>query len=897
MLKLIAFISCLIVSSIIGAQNTSSVGVPPMISFPPENFNNSGKIWDIASAENGMVYMATDKGLLEFDGTQWQIYKGSNGFTRSVLVLNDSIIYTGSDLDFGIWRKNNIQQFFYTSLFPFKKETQSQNEEFWHIYQQNDIVIFQSFYNIYIYKQAQLIKIPAPSKFLSSFSYQDTLYFNDEKNGLLILSESSLKQYIENKDQNLNEVMGLFKDKEITYLVTKKNGLLALNNGKIVEVNNELSNKIKNYNAFIYKQLNDKYLAFGTILNGLLITDAQGNLLHHINKNKGLINNTVLSIEITPNGKLFIGLDYGLSAIDLKSKLRYFFDFRGEFGTGNAAIMHQNHLYVGTNQGLYVTHWDNLNNKLENYNFQLIKDTEGQVWDLKVIDNKLFVGHDKGLFVLENNQFRSIENEPGCWKIVTFKDKILSGNYNGISVFQNDKNQWKRIKKLDQIFGSCNQIVIENDSTLWVFIPNYGAIKAIFDANFTIKNKEIFELQKFAGENHLLKKVNENIVIVSTTNYYQYFGSKNQFKENAQNSQQNLQPLYMPLGSSISVINNDYLFYPIFNGFALKSTSNFDLKFKTNKKLILRKIVAFNNVEQQVVSIDNKIPYSLNNVNIEIVIPNEENVNYEYSIDKKKTFQKINKDNLISLINLKSGKNRIFVRAYQNDELADETEIVIRVASPWYKTPYAIFIYILLFFALIYLLFVWQNVVLKKQKKSFLLKEQQSLREQAEKYRIELMGMEQEILKTENNQIKQQLKNKTIELANKAKDNEEKNKLLLTIKEKFEVLLEDEQTKSKYKLNEIKRLLDTYINTEDKTFEIQMDELHQEFFKKLKDKYPILSTNDLRLCAYLKIGLNSKEISNLLNIQPSSAFISRSRLRKKLNLDPNQDLIDFLNAI
>jgi len=74
-----------------------------------------------------------------------------------------------------------------------------------------------------------------------------------------------------------------------------------------------------------------------------------------------------------------------------------------------------------------------------------------------------------------------------------------------------------------------------------------------------------------------------------------------------------------------------------------------------------------------------------------------------------------------------------------------------------------------------------------------------------------------------------------------------------------------------------------------------MDELHQEFFKKIKDQFPNLSNNDLRLCAYIKVGLNSKEIAEILNIRPSSSYINRSRLRKKLNLKTEDDLYDFLN--
>jgi DNA-binding CsgD family transcriptional regulator len=185
---------------------------------------------------------------------------------------------------------------------------------------------------------------------------------------------------------------------------------------------------------------------------------------------------------------------------------------------------------------------------------------------------------------------------------------------------------------------------------------------------------------------------------------------------------------------------------------------------------------------------------------------------------------------------------------------------------------------------------------LKKQKHKMLRKEQNALRKQAEKHRQQLQQIEQERLHEEYDQMKQQLKNKTIELASKARDNEEKNRLILSLKETCEKAQKN-PTISKLKLTEMSRMLDSYLKVEDNTFEIQMDELHQDFFRKLKEKFPGLSANDLRWCAYLKIGLNSKEIADILNIQPSSAYISRSRLRKKLNLQTDEDLYSFLNKI
>ena len=154
----------------------------------------------------------------------------------------------------------------------------------------------------------------------------------------------------------------------------------------------------------------------------------------------------------------------------------------------------------------------------------------------------------------------------------------------------------------------------------------------------------------------------------------------------------------------------------------------------------------------------------------------------------------------------------------------------------------------------------------------------------------------QKQLELEQNKLKEEIRNKTIELATKAKDDYDKNRLLQIINEKI-VEAENNPNISKLKLGEIRRLVKTYLETEDHTFEIQMDELHQEFFKAMKKRFPSLSIYDLRMCTYLKIGLNSKEMADIFQVLPSSINVSRSRLRKKLNLSPDDDLYEFLNSI
>jgi len=305
---------------------------------------------------------------------------------------------------------------------------------------------------------------------------------------------------------------------------------------------------------------------------------------------------------------------------------------------------------------------------------------------------------------------------------------------------------------------------------------------------------------------------------------------------------------------------------------------------------------AFNNHVSIPVSSGSVIPYRLNNIKIDLLVPFQNNVEYQYKIGEKGLWSKLSDNNSLNVINLNAGEYEIYFKAKVSDELEVNNSIILTIETPWFRSLFAYCCYAIIVTLILYFLMKLQFRVLAKQEKRLLEVKDRSLLEQAKKHEDVLGQIEKVRLREEVEYVKTQLKNKTVELANKAKENEEKNRLLQTIKIQFEQLQNDSDP-LKIKWGELQRLLDSYISMQDNTFEIQMDELHQEFFKNLKQKFPGLSSNDLRLCAYLKIGFSSKEIADLLNIQPSSIYISRSRLRKKLNLSIEEDLYDFLNSI
>lgn len=94
-------------------------------------------------------------------------------------------------------------------------------------------------------------------------------------------------------------------------------------------------------------------------------------------------------------------------------------------------------------------------------------------------------------------------------------------------------------------------------------------------------------------------------------------------------------------------------------------------------------------------------------------------------------------------------------------------------------------------------------------------------------------------------------------------------------------------------------MLDKNLNSKQDwiAFEEAFNNADKNFFKKIKDKHPNLTSGDLRLCVYLRLNLTSKEIAPLLNISPRSVEIKRYRLRKKMDLSREESLTSYIVEI
>lgn len=187
----------------------------------------------------------------------------------------------------------------------------------------------------------------------------------------------------------------------------------------------------------------------------------------------------------------------------------------------------------------------------------------------------------------------------------------------------------------------------------------------------------------------------------------------------------------------------------------------------------------------------------------------------------------------------------------------------------------------------------YENRLLEHQRKV----KKKLLEEQEERMAREAAANEKKLISLKNLQLEQELESKNRELANAAMNIVYKNEMLNNLHHELTNLNDSSGNKlSNDQLRKVNKLIDE-AHSDDRDwdlFEKSFNEAHENFFKKLKSEYPSLVPNDLKLCAYLRLNMSSKEIASLLNISTRGVEIRRYRLRKKLNLPTNKNLTEFL---
>ena len=956
MLKLLRlFIFLTLSSNLIYAADIKSIGVPYIENYPKSVYSSGNQNWSIAKDKNGVMYFGNAEGLLTFDGKYWQKYQMPNRqIVRSVATDNNGRIYTGSFGEFGYWAyaNNKLNYKSLTSLLP--KENKL-IDEVWKIYVEKDRVIFQTFSRIFIFRNGKIETIKAPSSFLFLHKANNRYFIEVLDKGLFELKGNKLSFLPNSEKIGRQGVLSILPYKNGKFIIgTSKNGLFIYDGNDFVPLATAANNYLKTYQLNNGVKLLDKYYAYGTILNGLIIIDETGKIVQRINKSSGLQNNTVLSIYADNEQNLWTGLDNGIDRIELNSPLYFYFDKTGQFGTVYSSIIFKDKIYLGTNQGLFYSDWSR-NNELIPFNFRLIPNSQGQVWELAILNNELICGHNNGTFKVLGDQISWISNISGGWtvkKLNSDPNYFIQGTYTGLSLFQNTASGLKFNTKIAGFDAPSRFIEQDNKGDIWIAHAYKGLYKITLNSTyskatsvkyfdeqnglpgnyniniFNLENKIVFSSDHgFYTYDELSNKftqyevLNKSLGSFATSNKIINAGNKKYwFIDHGKTSLVNFsEPGKIEIDSNqfslldgrmvqyyenISQISNSIYLISVDDGFVIYNNSlNTSQAKKKLPSVLIRRIEDITDKYFTISETGNsnketKISNSRNNIRISFALPyyRQAKLKFQYYLEGySKDWSDWSVATQKDFTNLSSGTYKFKVRAKIDDASVSEiTTFEFVILRPWYLSNLAIFFYTILFTVILIFSKRVYETKLKRdsQKISDRLKAEQDeiLRQEAE-------VNEKQIVRLQTEKLQAELASKNRELANSAMSLVYKNELLQKLSNEITKLKDENGKKlSEDQTRKIQKVINDGMNDDRDwhLFENSFNEAHESFFKKLKVQHPDLVPNDLKLCAYLRMNMSSKEMSSLLNISLRGVEIRRYRLRKKLEVPHDKNLTEFL---
>lgn len=954
---------CLLLSANLAqADNIKSIGVPYVQNFSKSVYLSGNQNWAIAKDKKGIMYFGNAQGLLTYDGKYWQQYLMPNRqIVRAVAAGQNNVIYTGSYGEFGEWSIKN-KKLSYHSLSKLIAKDKPVTDEIWKICIDGKRAIFQSFSTIYIYQDHQISIVKAPGTFLFLQKVGNRFFIEVLDKGIFELKGSKLVALPHSDAKSPANILSILPYKDGQLLIgTSKDGLYIYNGNTFTPFNTAANPFLKTFQLNNGTRINAKYYAFGTILNGLIVIDEDGNVIQRINKSAGLQNNTVLSLFTDEDQNLWTGLDNGIDRVELNSSLYFYLDKAGQFGTVYSSRIFGNTIYLGTNQGLYYSPWSADNrNKVNTFDFKLIPNSQGQVWDLSLIDGQLLCGHNDGTFKVIGNTIEKVSPVSGGWtikKLNSNPDYLIQGAYNGLVLFKKDQQgQWKYFKKVENFVEPSRYVEQDAKGDIWVSHAYKGLYRLTLSADFSrvIKTRYYndknglpsdYNINLFMLENKLVfssdagfmlydeisnrfspyKELNKGLKSFANSNKIISAGEKKYwFINHGKTALVNfLEPGKLVIDSNrfslldgrmvqyyenISRISNSVYLVSVDDGFVIYDAA--EPKLVKNKpslpRVLIREVedvtdtystISENGNDGQLI----EIPFGRNNIRISYALPyyRQATIKFQYYLEGySKQWSEWSISSQKDFTNMAKGKYRFLVRAKINDELVSEVSVFeFSVLPPFYASNWAIFIYILLIGILLYLGKKQYEHKLEKDRRKILAKVQE---EKEAFLKKEAEATEKQILQIQTDKLQTELKSKTRELANSAMSLVYKNELLQKLSEEM-IKVKDENGKklADDQIRKVQKIIEEGMNDERdwNLFESSFNEAHGSFFKKLKASHPDLVPNDLKLCAYLHMNMSSKEMASLLNISLRGVEIRRYRLRKKLNIPHDKNLAEFFMTL
>lgn len=906
----------------------SAEWVPIVQNYGVQDYHAGTQNWSLAEQHNGWIYAANNHGLLEFDGCRWNLYSNRNSSAiHAICIDSTGRIFAGGRNEYGYFFPDSIGRLKYHSISISVPEAYKDFGEVWHILSANGYLFVQTNNWLFCYDKNGKLRVIDPADEIYYIANIDNVTYIATSRDIYVLTNNGKLLPLHGTEELRGAVIcSMLPYKDQILIATDFSGLFLYNEGHLTPFVTEVDKEIKE-NQLYTATITNNQIILGTVRGGAHIIDYDGVQTSPISQ-QVLQNNTVLSLLVDKNNRLWYGLDCGIGVMNLTQSFSQLKDDKINYGSGYTFLEYKNEYYLGTNQGLY---YQSNNSK----QLQLVAGSLGQVWSLGTIGNTLFCAHHRGLFIVDNHKLTSLIDD-GCWSVKIIDDShAYVGSYHGFYYLYKVSGKWQ-YSALTGFDETSLYYEVDSKGQIWV-LSRHGILSLSLDSpNLTLSSKihiqredassyySIHKLDRiYICGNDSCYCVDDDGVLQTDSLFTQRLTGNHKYHFIEQDDNMNIwfaqdnsiHFLRHNDSEPIEIFSRPYFFIDGFPNHYINKKGqliagavdgfycfqNTDIESPQHAYNVYMRELSITNPHHQVVynqsynspTTNQVIHFNPNTYSLHFYLSSNNINNVKYRTRLLPTEIEFTSYSTISgkdLTNISSGNYQLEVQLWQSNTIVAQNSYSIIIAQPWYKQTWAWIIYAILFVGfIISTIFYIKDLTRRKAKEMQRIKD------------LEIHQQQVQILQLEKAQTQYQLKNKSQELSNMLLtevDRKERNQMVLNDLHKSIHLWKNGHTDDAIKLLQSlqTKLAKQTKNTMDwRRFETNFDIVHEQFIAQLKTSYPWMNQQELRLCIYIKMGLQSKEIAPLMNISTRGVEMLRYRTRQKMNLPPSINLQKYFN--
>ncbi|MEW5846734.1 MAG: SpoIIE family protein phosphatase [Bacteroidota bacterium] len=465
------------------------IGRYPLVNFHHRQYNGHSQSWAITQDKRGMIYVANNIGVIEFDGFDWRHISINNALARCLGTDSNGRVWVGGQDEVGYLAADSTNSLKFYSLTKLLPERFAKPGLIRQIYPTDDAVYFSTFQTLFRINKDLTVKYWEPkTQFHRSYFVDNIIFINQRDYGLTYLYNDSLIK-VPGCEILGTQLVYTILPYNYRYLLvgTQTNGFYLLDKQALTtqslpsDFKSLLPFKTSNDDFFVTNRIYSGVMlaeglwAIGTYSGGVAIINSNGQIVRTISKETGLQDNTAWYLYADNSQNIWMALNNGISYSPFHSQLTSWTEQDGISGVVQSAVNFKGTIYYSSNTGVHYK---------TNSHFEKVNGINDLSWGLFIYSDEsgrehLLSGTSSGIYRIDGKTATPIThskvNAYSFIKSKIYPGIIYVGLYDGVGVIQENKGKFSFLGYLLKSTAEVYKVAEDKNGDIW-FTQRYKGI-------------------------------------------------------------------------------------------------------------------------------------------------------------------------------------------------------------------------------------------------------------------------------------------------------------------------------------------------------------------------------------------------------------------------------------